>query len=96
MFIKIISVPPGDAPDFVRRHWLGKILHAIDKSDVGTWGVMSGEEQGEHECYRVFVDQALESLPPSIAEWWRTYCPHMIGRVFAFDSCCCQEVESPN
>lgn len=72
--IRIVKVPPGEAPEFVRRAWVGVEFPTIelpteDRIEIGIFGGESGNIGG----YEVDVHVALEALRqvrPEMFVWW--------------------------
>ncbi len=77
--IRVLKMLDGEAPDEVRRAWIGLILAALNGPDgpvhqVGTKGVTSGEAQGIKAAYLVPTAAALTVLSqanPAAARWWQ-------------------------
>lgn len=103
MRVRIVKVPPGEAPEKVRRAWVGLVLPLADGHSgpvqVFTRGVLSGEMETDlpRMQYAVPVDAAvvlLERANPSAAAWWRENTPHMfgVGGNFGFPAHVCEEV----
>lgn len=71
--VEIISTPPGQAPDWVRKAWLGLLLPVDENSDgVLQMGVHGGATQNEGG-YSVPTEEALEILGQvneAAALWW--------------------------
>jgi hypothetical protein len=61
--IKIIKTPPGDAPEAVRKEWVGVIIPLADSDSRPryTMGIAGGEPQNQ-DGYEVLVTDAVEAL----------------------------------
>jgi hypothetical protein len=98
--IRIVAIPPGEAPEEVRRAWVGLVL-PLAKQTRGPllargFGVLSGRGQPTYG-YAVPAARAVEILSqhaPEAAAWWTQNVPHNLrpGRVFLFHAEVCQEV----
>jgi len=70
--IRIVSVPPGAAPEWVRREWVGlEILLAEDVSS--NLSLLTSNKPESVECYEVDVKEAVKILRgkrPEAAAWW--------------------------
>lgn len=88
--IKIIAMPPGQAPEAVRREWVGLIIPMPEQETGGLqMGVLGGKSQ-QQGGYQVETETALDLLHkkcPEAAEWfWDN--GFLGGRlVFARDVC---------
>src|SRR5262249_20262524 len=88
--VSIIDKPEGEAPDHIRRAWIGLEL-PLARGERGprrrhAHGVLSGEE-GPAEGYIVDAGEALsvlESSNPQAADWWRVHAPHVAARGYQF------------
>src|SRR5262249_16921735 len=85
--LRILRTPPGEAPEDIRRAWVGAELP-----------LRRGEtEPAPHESVNVLSQQspewtngyvvdgraavaALASLSPDAAAWWRANAPHVVAR----------------
>ncbi len=75
--IKIISVPPGQAPLEIREQWVGLVLPiAEDAPERGIEiGVLGGKTENTGG-YKVKTETAiieLEKQSPDAANWWRQH-----------------------
>ena len=104
MQIRIRTTPPGEAPDHVRREWVGLVLpvprHLSGQRKVHGFGVLSGPEGGRQQMIGYIVESnvavnLLANHAPAAAEWWRANVARMIepGRYFMFAAECCEEIE---
>src|SRR5579871_3824738 len=74
--IRIIAIPPGEAPEEVRRAWVGLVLPLAKRARgpllARGFGVLTGQRELTHG-YAVRSRQAVEILSrhaPEAAEWW--------------------------
>jgi hypothetical protein len=74
--IRIIATPPGEAPEFVRRAWVGLELPVVRGQTLPEMltaqGVLSSQKQNPQPGYAVNGRAAikiLESACPEAAEW---------------------------
>jgi hypothetical protein len=99
--LRILGLPPGEAPESIRRAWVGVELPLrrgqTEPNRVGSLGVLS--RQGPEVSMGYLVDgsaavAALASQAPEAAAWWRENAPHVIAsgyRLF-FPSDVCERV----
>jgi hypothetical protein len=97
----IVRTPPGEAPEEIRRAWVGIELPLrrgeTEPSAFQTVGVVSHQGAEMSTGYavrgRAAVD-ALASLSPEAAAWWRENAPHVVARGYRlwFPSDVCQRV----
>jgi hypothetical protein len=98
MRVRIIATPPGEAPEPVRKAWVGLELPVADGRDgpapLDAAGVLSGERVEPVEGYEVDGAAAVDLLAakaPEAAAWWRANAPACVtggGRlVFPADVC---------
>ena len=72
-YVKVISVPWGEAPLEIRAGWFGLILPVIAIHDMGCFGVLTNQHWEGTMC-SVPQDEALEVLSkvrPETATWWK-------------------------
>ena len=83
--IRIIAVPPGEAPESVRRAWVGLVL-SLPPGETGSprmlsaEGILSGEAAGSCLGFLVEGKEAITalSLHDSVAAaWWRENVPEI-------------------
>ncbi len=72
--ILVVKAPPGDAPEEVRRAWVGLTLPAYPQfgKEVG-YGSLSKDVVFEGDAFCVPAAKALEALrlkSPEAADWW--------------------------
>jgi hypothetical protein len=96
--IRIKAVPPGEAPEFVRRAWVGLDLPVIAgqvQPDHGpAFGALSHQRLAMPAGYAVDGPTAiaiLQTASPEIAAWWRENVPAAVAPgfqlVFPADVC---------
>jgi hypothetical protein len=91
--IKIVGIPPGEAPEWVRKEWVGLELPLAKRTDspVVTYGVLSGSPSNEGgyavKAYEAFM--ILEKKSPRAHQWWKIspYYGIMDFLVFKKDVC---------
>jgi hypothetical protein len=104
MQIRIKSTPPGEAPNHVRRAWVGLVLpvppHLSGQRRANTFGVLSGPGFGRQQSIGYIVESSvavkvLADSVPEAADWWRANAATIIepGRYFMFAPECCEELE---
>ena len=79
--IRIIDIPPGQAPEWVRREWVGLEL-PIDESapapekrrQIGVEGGKA-ENLGGYPINTLVAIKSLRERSPQAAEWWETNIP---------------------
>ncbi len=100
--VRIVHTPPGDAPEHIRRAWVGLELPLIrgesQPSAPKTVAVLSGEAQETMTGYLVHGGAAIRRLAagsPEAAEWWREQAPHVLapGYQLFFPCAVCERVE---
>jgi hypothetical protein len=103
-FIRIVKVPPGEAPWTIREKWVGLELPLAEgRSDVyqvpGV-GILSGQPTPE-PCigYLVSAEGAiavLEHRSADAAAWWRKNAPGIAssGKSLVFPEYVCEKVNS--
>jgi hypothetical protein len=83
--IRIIATPPGEAPESVRRAWIGLELSLVPGSTespeaISAAGVLSGETGGTCLGFVVEGREAITALgfhDPVAAAWWRENVPEI-------------------
>jgi len=78
--IRIIAVPPGQAPAEVRKEWVGAVIPLLPEQDLAgiEMGVLGGEPDPQNVGgYRVDTDEAICSITERntpgakrAAAWW--------------------------
>lgn len=88
--IKIVAVPPGQAPEQVRREWVGLVIPLPEQSSGGLQaGVLGGRPQNVGG-YQVSTREALRLLnekAPEAAQWFLDRVSLNSQLVFAKDVC---------
>jgi hypothetical protein len=96
--VRIVALPPGEAPRDIRRAWIGVELPTIsgpaNGGSAGVVGVLSHRAAGRCDGYAVDGARAVRILAdsdPDAAAWWRRHAPHVLGYgyqlVFPADVC---------
>jgi hypothetical protein len=96
--LRIVQTPPGEAPEEIRRAWVGVELPLrrgqTERVDLKSVGVLS--QQGFEITTGYAVDgraavNALDSQAPHAGAWWREHAPHVVARgyrlMFPSDVC---------
>ncbi len=96
--LRILSTPPGEAPEEIRSAWVGVELplrrDETEPKQHQSLGVIS--QQGAETTRGYAVDgraavAALEVQSPEAAAWWREQAPHVVARgyrlFFPLDVC---------
>lgn len=101
--IRIIATPPGEAPEEIRRAWVGMELPLAREESrprkLNTVGVLSHYETATTLGYivdgRTAVD-LLASHEPHAAEWWRENAPHVVafGYQLIFPAEVCERMDA--
>jgi hypothetical protein len=71
--IKIISTPPGQAPEEIRREWVGVIIPLCEQETKGLQvGVKGGkpENLGGYQVNTLDATKELRKKSPEAANWW--------------------------
>ncbi len=88
--IRIVTTPPGEAPQSVREAWIGLELPLAKSRDQGKKLAVMGVRSWEGifmTGYAVDGRVALERLAassPAAAAWWRKNVPHVLKSGFQF------------
>jgi hypothetical protein len=89
--LRIIATPPGEAPERIRRAWVGVELPLrrgeTEPSDHVSVGVLSHLAPARTMGYAVdgrATVKALASHSPEAATWWREHAPHVLQRGYRF------------
>jgi hypothetical protein len=100
--IRIVAVPPGEAPQGIRQAWVGVELPLVagqkQPQASAVHGVMSGGLAGSALAYVVDGRTAVERLAshdPNAADWWRENAPHVLaaGYQLLFPADVCQPID---
>lgn len=93
--IKIIGVPPGQAPEKIRKQWVGLVLPVEENAPGPEEGIQIGIRGGQPENlggYPVRTQDAIELLKeksPQTAKWWeRNFPPSVIPRLVFSKTVC--------
>jgi hypothetical protein len=105
MEIRIIEVPPGEAPEHIRRAWVGLVLPLAagesgrrqEDRATGPFGRLRQWLEGRRWHYVVPADAALNILgqaAPEAAAWWRANAPERIApdQTFEFPPAACEKM----
>jgi hypothetical protein len=99
--IRITATPPGEAPEAVRRAWVGLELPfvggRVGPQSQAVVGVLSNRPAGSREGYAVDGGKAIALLAARDSEaaaWWRSHAPHVLvnGYQFVFPPESCQQI----
>ncbi len=87
--IMIVKVPRGEAPEEIKKAWVGMVLPCIGKfPPYGALGALSGKPAESYGLnFLVHQDDALKVLhqkQPAAAKWWYAHGFPKDGRCFAF------------
>jgi hypothetical protein len=96
--LRILRIPPGEAPEDIRRAWVGVALPLSQCESTPrqkeTMGVLSNQEEGTATGYAVGgrkAVNALETQAPDAASWWRENASHVLAKgyqlFFPLDTC---------
>jgi hypothetical protein len=100
--IRIVAIPPGEAPQGIRQAWVGVELPLLagqkQPQAVVVHGVVSGGAAGSALVYVVDGRTAVERLAshdPNAADWWRENAPHALasGYQLLFPAAVCQRLD---
>ena len=100
--IRIISIPSGEAPEWVRKAWRGLEIPIVKENPEGAWstGVLTGKIYtiGGYWVQGDTVLKLLKEKNPKAFQWWlELYSKQKDGfspmRLFLFDKDCCEVVE---
>lgn len=99
--VRIAAVPPGEAPEYIRRAWIGLELPVANGSSErgqGVVGVLSNRSAACGDGYAVDGAEAVELLAahaPNAAVWWCTNAPHVLvgGYQLVFPAEVCEAID---
>jgi hypothetical protein len=103
-WIRIIAMPPGEAPPEIRKAWIGCVLPVFSTSSDARLkpqvGVLSRARVSGQHGYAVQVSDALhelEKLDGHVARWWRENTPDLVrpGKLFVFSADVCEPADEP-
>jgi hypothetical protein len=97
--IRIVALPPGEAPEEIRRAWIGVELPTAstwEGGPSGVVGVLSNRAAGDCEGYAVDAEAVsiLAAKVPAAAAWWHRNAPHVLagGYQLVFPAEVCERV----
>ena len=98
--IRIVETPYGDAPEDIRRQWVGVEMPCIwFEPNAESAGTFSGEYKSAEDAFRVFQKHAIDALEqvnPDAARWWRIRgYPRYETAVWLFDAKAVLALEVP-
>ncbi len=79
--LKIIGIPPGQAPEWVRKEWMGLELPIEENAPKPEESIQLGVRGGKPENlggYPIRTSDAISALnkkSPQAAEWWKQNVP---------------------
>jgi hypothetical protein len=86
-YVQIVLTPPGEAPEEIRRAWVGLELPLrrgeSQPRSISSVGVLSNQFSQETLGYVVDGRKAVAALAcqsPEAAAWWREHAPHVLAR----------------
>lgn len=90
--IKIIAVPPGQAPEWVRKEWVGLTMPIAENLPPNTFamGVLGGKSKNPNG-YPIETFTAINILAkksPKAAQWWINCA--ILGQWLVFKTEVCQ------
>jgi hypothetical protein len=102
--IRIIDVPPGEAPQSIREQWVGLVLPLAlglsDSWETEATGVVSAKALDEPvNGYMVNIEDAMTVLArksPEAVSWWREHFPQLFRDAggLVFDENVCELINS--
>lgn len=101
--VRIVRVPPGEAPETIRSQWVGLVLPIVrgpHAFQLEASGVLTGKKEDDRVIgYVVEVEIAVAILAkrsPEAASWWRANTPHLFtdATTFIFHEHVCELVQS--
>jgi hypothetical protein len=102
--LRILRTPPGEAPEKIRRAWVGVDLplrrRERESGSYQTVGVLSHQDTQMIAGYAVDGREAVKALgshSPEAAAWWREHAPHVLasGYRLLFPCDVCEVIDSP-
>lgn len=98
--LRIVAMPPGEAPEKIRRAWVGVAIPlrraASQPVTQDSVGVLSKEKMGCMTGYALTGSEAIEALraqSQKTAAWWEDNAPHVLapGYVLLFPTEVCEK-----
>lgn len=99
--VRVIKVPQGEVPEWVRRAWVGLILPDEGPAERGiSFGLQTGRPCSHKASYTVPMKEALKILAQndlSAAQWFIDFLrpSHITNGHFIFGGDECEPVSSP-
>lgn len=94
--IKIIDVPPGQAPEWVRKEWVGLVMPIAKNLPSFTiaMGVLGGkaENPNGYPIETLVAIQILKEKSPDAARWWEAHVNPVFMRWLVFKEEVCQVI----
>ncbi|MFA6183496.1 MAG: hypothetical protein WC682_00155 [Parcubacteria group bacterium] len=95
---KIIDVPPGQAPEWVRKAWIGLVMPVAENLPTHTiaMGVLGGkaENPNGYPVETSIAIQILKEKSPDAAQWWTEHVSPIFMRWLIFKEEVCQLIQS--
>jgi hypothetical protein len=89
--IRILAKPPGEAPEYIRKAWVGVVIPLSEEPSLGHQTGVLGGKATNIDGYIVNTTDAIEALrktSPIAAEWWdQNLSQNMVHLVFAKSVC---------
>ena len=91
---KIIATPPGQAPEWVRKEWVGVELPMSESGPGHQHGVLGGQPEniGGYKTNGLTAVNLLNAKSPKAAEWWHKNAPHVLSAELVFKKEVCVEI----
>lgn len=96
MVIKIIATPPGQAPEWVRKAWVGIEVQATQSSCGGIqMGIRGGAPQnlGGYSVQGNVAFAVLAEHSPRAYQWWEENAAYVFSSVLVFHRDVCEVVQ---
>jgi hypothetical protein len=98
--VRIVAPPPGEAPEEIRRAWVGLEFSATASrsgSSPAVWGVLSNRPAGDCDGFAVEGAEAVRILAtrdPDAGAWWHRHAPHVLaaGYQLVFPAEVCEHI----
>jgi hypothetical protein len=95
--VRIVALPPGEAPEQIRKAWVGLELPVAGRDRNTVVGVLSDRPAAGCDGYAVDGAKAVALLAaraPEAAAWWRRNAPHVLvgGYQLVFPAEICERV----